>query len=131
MDINKSISFIKKVDQIYKNSPTARMLTQQAPLILSLFREMRRDMDNHRLEIERICAERYTNLEKFRMVAPVLTSELSLIGQQIRNLQKTVRDKASIIGSDPNAQIQIDYTNKQISDLINMFNALSLNLLMA
>ncbi|MDE6328704.1 MAG: hypothetical protein K2L37_00340 [Lactobacillus sp.] len=131
MELQKYIGSIKKLDELYRESPTAQVLASNAPMVLSIFREMRQDMADRCREIDRICIERSYDLKKFSIVADKLTNELSLIGQEIRNLQKTVRDKAAILGTDPGAQIQINYTNKQISDLINIFNTLTIRLLTA
>lgn len=125
------VSIIRRIDETYQNSPTAQFLTSQAPMILSSFREMRMQINQQRMELERIHAQRSKELERFREIAPTLNKEISLIGQEIRNLQKTVRDTAADIGRNPNAQTVIDYTNKQISDLIQMFNSLAISLINA
>lgn len=131
MNIENAISKINKIDHIYKTSPTVQCLASNAPLILTLFREMRQDFAMRRMEIERICAQRETDLQKFKEIAPTMTKELSFIGQHIRDLQKTVRETAATLDTNPNAQIVIDYTNKQISDAINLFNNLAYHLLMS
>lgn len=131
MESQKYISKIQQLDEIYRNSPTAQILASHAPAVLSIFREMRQEMAVRRMEIDRICAERHANLEKFRLIAGPLTNEVAHIGQEIRNLQKTVREKAALLGNDPTVQIEINYTNQQISDLIDMFNSLTNKLIMA
>lgn len=131
MAVQKEIGILRKLDEIYQNSPTAQVLYNNAPLVLSLYKEIRTQAVIRQMEIERICAQRESDLARFKEIAPAMTKELSLIGQEIRNLQKTVRELAAQIGYSSNAQIQIDYANKQISDLIGMFNTLSINLLMS
>lgn len=127
MDVDKSLDVIRKIDDIYRTSPTVQALTANAPAILSLFGEMRQ----HRMELERFVAERQHNLARFREIAPALSRELSLIGKEIRELHKSVRETAKTMGSNPNALTVIEFTNKQIADNINLFNNLSLNLLMS
>ena len=129
MNIQKSIDIIHSIDKLYQTSPTVQSLTSNAPMFLSLFREMKHDLNRRRMEIEQICAQREYDLAKFREVAPILSREISLIGQHIRDLQKTVRETAATLGNNPNAQTVINYTNMQISESIQMFNTLSLNLL--
>lgn len=131
MDVNKSLSIFRKVDQVLKDSPTAQLLYQNAPAMLSLFTQMKNEMAMRQLEIDRLFKEREKDLERFKQYAPTYTKEISLIGQEIRMVQKTVRELAAKIGTDPTAEIQISYANKQISDMINMFNQISLNLMMS
>lgn len=131
MDVNKSLSIIRNVDQVLKDSPTAQLLYQNAPAMLSLFTQMKSEMAMRQLEIDRLIKEREMDLDRFKQYAPTYTKEISLIGQEIRMVQKTVRELASKIGKDPTAEIQIAYANKQISDMINMFNQISINLMMS
>lgn len=126
---NNILTTLTKIDDIFRNSPTAQTLSAYAPQILAYFNEARAMSAQRSAELAQLMACRDRQLEKFREMAPTYQTEITNISQEIRTLQAIVRDKAATLSSDPNAKVVIDYTNRQISDLINMYNNLTYHLL--
>ena len=129
--IDKISVGLQRIDKIICESPTAQALANQAPAILQHFKELNANAQLHRQRMEMMFVERSYDLEKFRDKAPIMIEEIRHVSNEIRLLQKHVREMAAKFIDDPNARTVIDYTNAQIVQQINLFNNLIINFLNA
>lgn len=125
------VACIKRVDDIYRNSPTAQLLVSNAPQILQSFNTIKALAMQQEAQLKTLSINRQYDLERFRMVAKDLTQNLRDILNQIHTLQTQVTSYAALANDDPNAKTVIDFTNRQIDQNIAMFNNLTFQLLNA
>lgn len=111
------------------NSPTAEELRNNAPLIIQSYKELTIIEKGFQHEINKIHAERETDLEKFKIKAPEMLDNLKSILNQIFQLQGEVRTLAGRLADDPTAKTIIDYSERHIIQLLNLFQSTSYNLL--
>lgn len=128
MNIQNSVAHLQ---QVYRDSPTAQVIVDNAPAIISGFRELQAQRMDLQAQIQALIVQREYDLRNFETVAPKMLENLHNICNEIFSLQAEVRRLANCVDSNPQLKTVIDYTNSQISQNIKMFNQLSFNLLNA
>lgn len=115
---------VRRVDGIIRTSPTAQALVANAPQLLQYFKEMQAVGQQQRFALQALAVNRQYDLEKFKAISGQLVAELKDIRMTIGALQEYVRSKANEFSSDANARTIIEYTERQISQNIQMFNSI-------
>lgn len=126
--LEKANKAMNRLNEVY-SSPTVVELRNNAPLIIQTYKELAIIEKGFQHEIDIIREERKTDLEKFKQAAPRILDNLKSILNQIFHLQEEVRELAGRMDDDPTAQTIIDYSERHIIQLLNLFQSTSYNLL--
>lgn len=128
---NRTLQKLQQLDDIYRNSPTAQALVGHAPRILQYFKEANMMSMQYQAEIDRLAAARDYDLRRYQTVAPQLKDQCNLLLNNILDLQRVVRERASVLADNPDAATVINFANQQIDKNIAVYNNLIFNILNA
>lgn len=128
---NRTLQKLRQLDDIYRNSPTAQALLGQAPRILQNFKEINMMSMQYQAQIDALAVNRGYDLQRFQITAPKLLEQCNILLNNILDLQHCVRQLASRVSDDPDANTVISYTNQQIDRNIALYNDLIYNIINA
>lgn len=125
---NRASSVLQSLDDVCQ-STSVQELRNHAPLIIQSFKELKVIEKSFRHEINLMKESRSEDFKRFQEVAPGMMQNLKSILDHIFQLQQEVRSLSGRMEEDPTAQTVIEYTERHIQQLLDIFQKLSFNLL--